>query len=48
MRRRCGEQDLLAFMLAARDWDAFREKGNFAIKTEYEPTRYLQSQDELS
>lgn len=47
MRWCCGDQELLAFMIALRDWKVYLKGRRFVFKTDHEPIRYLQSKDKL-
>lgn len=47
MRWCCGDQELLAFMIALRDWEVYLKGRKFVFKTDHKPIRYLQSKDKL-
>lgn len=43
-----GDQELLAFMIALREWDVYLRGRHFLFKTDHEPIRYLQSKSRLT
>ena len=43
-----GDQELLAFIIALREWDVYLKGRPFVFKTDHEPIRYLQTKARLS
>ena len=43
-----GDQELLAFMIALREWDVYLRGRPFLFKTDHEPIRYLQTKTRLN
>lgn len=43
-----GDQELLAFMIALREWSVYLRGCKFIFRTDHEPLRYLQSKSRLS
>lgn len=43
-----GDQELLAVMIALREWTVYLRDRSFVLKTDHEPIRYLQSKPKLS
>lgn len=43
-----GDQELLAFMIALREWSVYLRGRKFILRTDHEPIRYLQSKSKLT